>query len=617
MYGRGMIQQHTRGFSVVEVLLAVTIFGFLAAGVIGAIVYGRISVADAGDRTRASLLAEEGLEAARNMAAASFSNVTGTATAAGNTVVEAGVDSNANSTSAMRVSSGTASGAVNYLAAYIKTVDVANPNVQMAIYSDSSNAPGTRLAASGVQKATANSWNIFPVSGVTATANTNYWIGLSENGNTTFASLIGTGNPTAYDLTAGYPAPTSFSVNDATTDRMSFFMSIGGGTYGLAKSANQWTFAGASDTSGIYTRQVAVLPLGVNRKLVTSTVRWDKIGGSAQTSVATVLTNWRASIAVPTSWDNPLLAGSIDMSSTTRAVKVATAGDYAYVVRAATSGGLVSINMSNPAAPTIADTLNMPGTPTNIAISGNYAYVTTAANNAELVVVNISNPANLTQVGTYNASGSADGLAIFIRDSTAYLSRASNIYNDEIVVLSLANPVIPTRITGMPLFATMTDIYADEDGVIYATSTAFGQELMVFTPSGGTNYTRTNYDLPDFSGANAIAAKGSVLYIGQGSYVLVVDKATRVTLGAVAMGDVVNDVDVHPTEDYLFTGTGWSNGEFRIVSTANAASPTIAATVDLSGILTDVYGVAYNATHDVALLATDSDTQELMIFKKN
>lgn len=64
------------GFSPVEVLLAVTIFGFLVTALIGAIIYGRSSTADAGERVRAQRLADEGVEAVRNIRDAAFANVT-------------------------------------------------------------------------------------------------------------------------------------------------------------------------------------------------------------------------------------------------------------------------------------------------------------------------------------------------------------------------------------------------------------------------------------------------------------------------------------------------------------------------------------------------------------
>jgi prepilin-type N-terminal cleavage/methylation domain-containing protein len=65
-----------RGFSVLEVLLASTVFAVLVTGIIGAFVYGRASNADAGNHQRAMMLAEEGLEGVRNVRDASFTNLT-------------------------------------------------------------------------------------------------------------------------------------------------------------------------------------------------------------------------------------------------------------------------------------------------------------------------------------------------------------------------------------------------------------------------------------------------------------------------------------------------------------------------------------------------------------
>lgn len=56
-----------QGFSPVEVLLAATVFGFLVIALVGAIVYGRESTSGSGDRARAVFLAEEGLQAVRNL----------------------------------------------------------------------------------------------------------------------------------------------------------------------------------------------------------------------------------------------------------------------------------------------------------------------------------------------------------------------------------------------------------------------------------------------------------------------------------------------------------------------------------------------------------------------
>ena len=62
-----MFNKSKKGFSIVEVLLASSIFALLATAFIGAYLYGEESTALAGARARAAMLSEEGLEAARHI----------------------------------------------------------------------------------------------------------------------------------------------------------------------------------------------------------------------------------------------------------------------------------------------------------------------------------------------------------------------------------------------------------------------------------------------------------------------------------------------------------------------------------------------------------------------
>lgn len=64
------------GFSIVEVLLAVSVLALIITGFAGAIIYGEESTAVAGSRARAIYIAEEGLEAVRNIRDAGFANLT-------------------------------------------------------------------------------------------------------------------------------------------------------------------------------------------------------------------------------------------------------------------------------------------------------------------------------------------------------------------------------------------------------------------------------------------------------------------------------------------------------------------------------------------------------------
>jgi Tfp pilus assembly protein PilV len=64
------------GFSLVEVVLASSILFLMVSGLVGILIYSRESTAIAGSRTRAVYLAEEGLEAARDLRNADFNNLT-------------------------------------------------------------------------------------------------------------------------------------------------------------------------------------------------------------------------------------------------------------------------------------------------------------------------------------------------------------------------------------------------------------------------------------------------------------------------------------------------------------------------------------------------------------
>src|SRR5688572_241324 len=87
-----------RGFLSLEVMLASVVFGFLTVAVVGAIIYGQQSTVRAGDYDRASALAEEGVEAVRNIRDAAFANLTngthGLAQSGGQWVLSGSSDAN-------------------------------------------------------------------------------------------------------------------------------------------------------------------------------------------------------------------------------------------------------------------------------------------------------------------------------------------------------------------------------------------------------------------------------------------------------------------------------------------------------------------------------------------
>lgn len=64
-----------KGFSLIEVLLAITILIIFVPAFVQGIIYGRESTAVSGGISRATFIAEEGLEATRNIRDSSYANL--------------------------------------------------------------------------------------------------------------------------------------------------------------------------------------------------------------------------------------------------------------------------------------------------------------------------------------------------------------------------------------------------------------------------------------------------------------------------------------------------------------------------------------------------------------
>src|SRR3989344_9157168 len=70
------MNQMSKGFSIIEVLLGAALLSLFVSAMVGSVVYGEQVTAVSGDRNRAALLSDEGLEAVRNIRDDAFANLT-------------------------------------------------------------------------------------------------------------------------------------------------------------------------------------------------------------------------------------------------------------------------------------------------------------------------------------------------------------------------------------------------------------------------------------------------------------------------------------------------------------------------------------------------------------
>jgi fibronectin-binding autotransporter adhesin len=148
-----------------------------------------------------------------------------------------------------------------------------------------------------------------------------------------------------------------------------------------------------------------------------------------------------------------------DVSNTSAPVKV---GNYAIsggAYSVAVSGRYVFINdfsnhavriidVSNPAAPTLAATFNSPagglGAPQAIAVQGKYLYITDYA--PAIYIVDISNPSNPALAGTYNGASVSAPNDIYLSGKYAYVADGGK----GLFILNVANPSSPTLVGAYP-----------------------------------------------------------------------------------------------------------------------------------------------------------------------
>jgi hypothetical protein len=463
------LKNNRAGFSVVEALLAVTVFGMLVTGIVGAIIYGRSAIGDSGDNQRAVLLAEEGIDAAKNI------------------------------------------------------------------------------------------------------------------GNASYANLVD-------------------------------------GTYGAVQSGGTWTLSGASDTSGIYTRQIIVATAGTNRKTITSTVTWaQQGGGTGSVSLSGRIVNWEANIKL---WSNAIVAGSADATGTTDGLKVAVVGNYAYVVRNTTTSNFVILNITTPTAPTIVSTTTITGTPTNIAVSNNYAYVTMSAATSGLLIYNVTTPATPSLTKTVAFTGTSASRGVFVNGNYAYVVRASDTATNanEFNVVNVTTPASAAVVGGYNNNIQMNEVYASGNYAYVATSSTTAEMLVINVTTPATPTLGATYNPATALAALTVTGFGNTVLLGMSTTLDAINVTTPTSparLGTFTAAGTINDIAVDITNQFAFLGTASTTGEFQAINIATPSAMTLAKTVDVTGTTSTVNGVAYSSTLDVVVGASAADTLEGLVFTRN
>ena len=437
------------GFSLIEVILSAALFLIIATFVVPAYLYGQESVILSGERQRAALYAEEGLEALRNLRDANFNNLTvggpyGLATSTGTWTINGTSDTNGEFTRQILIS----------------------------------NVGANRLKATSTVTWNQNAQRSGVIDLVTYFTN---W------------SKSGLGNWQLPIIETGYAfTPTVGAADVVISGDYAYVILVSGSPNFYIVNISSLT-APVVTGSATLVSNLSNLVVSGNYAYVTGT------GNGSELQIIDV-TNKNA----------PVLRGTFNANGNNDAYGVAISGNYVYFVRAlstnANQNEFEVVNVSNPALPTSAGVLNLEAATQDIHLVGNYAYIVSQDDVREFQIINISNPALPVRSATINLVGAntttngraittnTNGTLVFVSrmdgavypiDATSktspvllaangwssvgstqdmilfnndqYLALANTLSSGELKIFDVTNPIAPTQISSLDISGTTSN----------------------------------------------------------------------------------------------------------------------------------------------------------------
>lgn len=412
----------SKGFSTIEVLLASSILILIVTAFMGAYIYGSESTAIAGQRGRAAFLAEEGLEASRNIRDVLFNNLSP-------------------GTKGLAISSNkwVFSGSSDITDIFTRAIQISpvgtNRNMVTSTVTWQQN-PQRTGSASLVTYLT--NWRRNNGSVVPTTPETTFNLPGSASG--TEIALYKTGGSTFVIEGRISSSDKELYVIDVTTPGSPSVT----GTLEIGSNVNDLVVVG----SYVY--------------LATT-------DNSNELQVV--------NLAAPAT---PALAGSLDLAGNADGQTIAASGNNLYIGRAgSTEPEIDSVSIATPASPSLLSTLEVGDSVWKITLaqSNVYLYASTGNNSSEFIVVNVSSPSSISQSGLIDLSGTSDATAIQAFGNYAALGRD----NGDLYTFDVTTPSSPSVLGGPLAIGNKINDLAIGPGeaYIFAGSSAVGSEVTV------------------------------------------------------------------------------------------------------------------------------------------
>lgn len=184
---------------------------------------------------------------------------------------------------------------------------------------------------------------------------------------------------------------------------------------------------------------------------------------------------------------NPSEVDVVNISGNADARGVALEGTNLYVSRASSGADELYIyDASTPSNLSQISSLGLNGSANRVLTSGNYAFISSTDNAQEFQVVSISNPASPSLATTLNLPGNTDAFALSLMENYAFVSQANTLH-----AIDISNPLAPTLVDSITVgSASIEDISLETAGpesFLFIATSDTGSEFAVVSVTDPTN----------------------------------------------------------------------------------------------------------------------------------
>lgn len=443
------------GFSVVEALLAGTVFSLLVTALVGAFIYGQEATSLGGNRARAAILAEEGLEAARNIRDASYSNLT---------VGTHGVAVSSNQWGFSGTSDTTDSLFTRQIV--VSSVDTVRKNVTSTVsWQQNPSRTGTVSLATrftnwlGTKKGLAPS--LFGTLDLT----------VANSGNNTADAISVASQGNYVYLGRAVNASNEFfviNVSDPASPSISGQLALGGDPNDIAVSGN-YAYIASGDNGG----ELTVVDISTP-------------------SAPAIAATFDLTAANSGNGNSDGLAVAIGQTNYLYLTRVASGGKEFYV-----------FNISTPTSPSLVGSVDLNGDLNEISFSGSYVYGASSDNTQEFQVISVASAASPVLAASLDLNEgdtAANGISVAISTDTVYIGRDGSTGSPEFYVINVTTPTSPSITSTLDLgthILKSLDYSASANLVFFANKNPASDDydsVYVSTPSTPVLLTSLNLD---------------------------------------------------------------------------------------------------------------------------